>query len=56
MVDLLNIQVLDLNDESAESIDSIMPQTSSKMVKIYYRQYGKCPGIDCINEKIIGLK
>ena len=56
VVDLLNIQVLDLNDESAESIDSIMPQTSSKMVKIYYRQYGKCPGIDCINEKIIGLK
>lgn len=56
VIGLLNVQISDLNDESAESIDSIMPQTSSKMVKIYYRQYGKCPGIDCINEKIIGLK
>ena len=53
---LLNINVSDLNDENAESIDSIMPQTSSKMIKVYYKQYGKCPGIDCINEKNIGLK
>ena len=54
VIKIFNIKVSDLNEESAESIEAIMP-LNSWAINVNYKQLGKCPGIECINEKKIGL-